>query len=235
MHRLFPAESDAGRHQRDGHGHRSPEWVMAVRNAGRTRRTSTARWSMRRLCLSPTPSIWWSVTRCRTTYRPGAVRARGRAGAQARPGRSPSPRAHGRGRRRARCHGRPGGHHPGDQPPPLREKGPKTQAQLDESSHAAALRRWSNLHTFDPDELGADVLRRRCHRGNHGVREFTASGFSWPVHLRSGGQGRRALGELGRVRLPHVGRARPTRRAVFRRVVPKKYFWQRLGHRGEAC
>jgi SAM-dependent methyltransferase len=65
--------------------------------------------------------------------------------------------------------------------PGLRGSWARPQAELDESSRAAALEAVVDLHTFDPDALARTALRA----GAVGVRtvtsELTAAWFGWPV------------------------------------------------------
>ena len=92
----------------------------------------------------------------------------------------------------------------------------------------AALGGGGRPHTFDPDELEADVPARRRHRGGSPVcEEFTAIGSGWPVHLLEVAVRKARWGvELGRVRHHCTwGVLAQLDGRVFRRVVPKKYFY----------
>ena len=87
--------------------------------------------------------------------------------------------------------------------PPLREKWARPEAELDESSRAAALEAVVDIHTFDPDELARLCLRAGAVDVRTVTDEFTASWFGWPVRtfeaaVKPGGAGL----EVGAVRLP---------------------------------
>jgi SAM-dependent methyltransferase len=57
----------------------------------------------------------------------------------------------------------------------------RPQAELDESSRAAALEAVVDLHTFDPDELEAMVIGLGAARVRVVTEELTAALFGWPV------------------------------------------------------
>lgn len=65
--------------------------------------------------------------------------------------------------------------------PPLRERWAKEQAELDESSRAAALEAVVDLHTFDPDELARTALRAGAVDVRTRTEELTAAFLGWPV------------------------------------------------------
>ena len=110
--------------------------------------------------------------------------------------------------------------------PPLREKWAKTQAQLDESSHAAALEAVVDLHTFDPDELERMCLRAGATEVTTVCEEFTASWFGWPVRTFEVAVKEGALGWNWAVFAYRTwGVLAQLDGRVFRRVVPKKYFY----------
>ncbi|MBI1377677.1 MAG: methyltransferase domain-containing protein [Frankiales bacterium] len=64
---------------------------------------------------------------------------------------------------------------------PLRERWARPQAELDESSRAAALESVVDIHTFDPDRLAALCLRAGAVDVRTVTEELTASWFGWPV------------------------------------------------------
>ncbi len=65
--------------------------------------------------------------------------------------------------------------------PPLRERWARPQAELDESSRAAALEAVVDLHTFDPDELAATAGAAGAAQVRTVTEELTAAWFGWPV------------------------------------------------------
>lgn len=65
--------------------------------------------------------------------------------------------------------------------PPLRGTWAREQAELDESSRAAALEAVVDLHTFDPDELARTALRAGAVDVETTTEELTAALLGWPV------------------------------------------------------
>jgi ubiquinone/menaquinone biosynthesis C-methylase UbiE len=65
--------------------------------------------------------------------------------------------------------------------PPLAARWARPQAELDESSRAAALEAVVDLHTFDPDSLARTVRRAGAARVRTVTEELTAAWFGWPV------------------------------------------------------
>jgi ubiquinone/menaquinone biosynthesis C-methylase UbiE len=65
--------------------------------------------------------------------------------------------------------------------PPLATRWARPQAELDESSRAAALEAVVDLHTFDPDSLARTVRRAGAARVRTVTEELTAAWFGWPV------------------------------------------------------
>jgi SAM-dependent methyltransferase len=64
--------------------------------------------------------------------------------------------------------------------PPLRSWR-RSQAELDESSRAAALEAVVDIHTFDPDELEATARAAGADGAQVVTEELTAALFGWPV------------------------------------------------------
>ncbi len=65
--------------------------------------------------------------------------------------------------------------------PPLRAGWAREQAELDESSRAAALEAVVDLHTFDPGELTRTALRAGAVDVRTRTEELTAAFLGWPV------------------------------------------------------
>jgi len=64
---------------------------------------------------------------------------------------------------------------------PFAEKWARPQAELEESSRAAALESVVDIHTFDPDRLAALCMRAGAIDVRTVTEELTASWFGWPV------------------------------------------------------
>lgn len=65
--------------------------------------------------------------------------------------------------------------------PVVKGKYGREQAELDESSRAAALEAVVDLHTFDPNQLKRLVMRAGAVDVHTATEELTASWFGWPV------------------------------------------------------
>ena len=65
--------------------------------------------------------------------------------------------------------------------PPLRQRWARPQAELDESSRAAALEAVVDLHTFDPGELARTARRAGAEQVGTATEELTSAFFGWPV------------------------------------------------------
>ena len=65
--------------------------------------------------------------------------------------------------------------------PRLRERWARPRAELDHSSHAAALESVVDLHTFDPDDLARMALRAGGVDVRTQTEELTAAFLGWPV------------------------------------------------------
>ncbi|HET8615073.1 MAG TPA: class I SAM-dependent methyltransferase [Actinomycetales bacterium] len=65
--------------------------------------------------------------------------------------------------------------------PRLRDRWARPQAELDESSRAAALEAVVDLHTFDPDALARTALRAGAVDVRTATEELTAAFLGWPV------------------------------------------------------
>ena len=65
--------------------------------------------------------------------------------------------------------------------PWLKDTWARPQAELDESSRAAALEAVVDIHTFDPDELARLAIRAGAVDVGTVTEELTASWFGWPI------------------------------------------------------
>ena len=125
-----------------------------------------------------------------------------------------------------------GGHPRSTRCGPLRERYGRPQAELEESSAAAALEAVVDVHTFDPDALARLCLRAGAVDVRTVTEELTASWFGWPVRTFEAAVRPGALGlDLGDVRLQGLAAALGAGREVLEQVVPDELL-QRLrdGH-----
>ena len=123
----------------------------------------------------------------------------------------------------------------GDDPVARRRRGCKPQAELDESSRAAALESVVDQHVFDPDRL-----ERYAHAaGAVDVRvvteELSAAVFGWPVRTFEAAVPPEKLG-MGWAMFAYRTWQRLSwvDEHVLSRVVPRVAVLQRAGHRGAA-
>jgi ubiquinone/menaquinone biosynthesis C-methylase UbiE len=110
--------------------------------------------------------------------------------------------------------------------PGLREKYARPEAELDESSRAAALEAVVDIHTFDPGQLRALCAKAGAIEVETVTEELTASWFGWPVRTIEAAVKPGALGWkwayfaygtwLGLSALDSN---------VMRRIVPAQYFY----------
>ncbi len=110
--------------------------------------------------------------------------------------------------------------------PPLRGKWARGEAELDESSRAAALEAVVDLHTFDPQELARLCLRAGAIDVRTETNELTASWFGWPVRTFEAAVNPDAIGwrwaqfaYQGWMTLSWLDEH------LFDRVVPAKFFY----------
>ncbi len=109
---------------------------------------------------------------------------------------------------------------------PLRERYGRPEAELEESSAAAALEGVVDLHTFDPDELARTCLRAGAVDVGTVTEELTAAWFGWPVRTLEAAVRPGSLGwnwamfaYKGWLRLSALDEK------VLGRVVPAQYFY----------
>ncbi len=110
--------------------------------------------------------------------------------------------------------------------PPLRAKWSRPEAELDESSRAAALEWVVDIHTFDPDELARLCLRAGAIDVTTATDELTASWFGWPVRTFECAVNPEAIGfkwaqfaYQGWLRLSWLDEN------ILSRIVPDKFFY----------
>lgn len=108
---------------------------------------------------------------------------------------------------------------------PFRAKWAREQAELDESSRAAALEAVVDLHTFDPGELAATARRAGAERVGTATEELLSAFLGWPVRTFEYAVSEDALG-FGWARFAYGSWVRTMKvDAVLGRVVPQKFFY----------
>ncbi len=108
---------------------------------------------------------------------------------------------------------------------PFRAKWAREQAELDESSRAAALEAVVDLHTFDPGELAATARRAGAERVGTATEELLSAFLGWPVRTFEYAVSEDALG-FGWARFAYGSWVRTMKvDAVLSRVVPQKFFY----------
>lgn len=109
--------------------------------------------------------------------------------------------------------------------PPFRAKWAREQAELDESSRAAALEAVVDLHTFDPAELAAKARRAGADHVGTATEELTAAFAGWPIRTFEYAVAEDALG-FGWAKFAYGSWRRLMRvDAVLGRVVPQRFFY----------
>jgi SAM-dependent methyltransferase len=105
----------------------------------------------------------------------------------------------------------------------------RPQAELDESSRAAALEAVVDLHVFDPDELEATARRAGARDVHVATEEFSAAMLGWPVRTFEAAVPPERLG-AGWAMFAYRGWQRLSwlDRAVLARVVPRGWFYNAL-------
>ncbi|MGV9825201.1 MULTISPECIES: class I SAM-dependent methyltransferase [unclassified Gordonia (in: high G+C Gram-positive bacteria)] len=102
----------------------------------------------------------------------------------------------------------------------------RPQAELDESSRAAALEAVVDIHTFDPDELAGIARAAGAAEVDTATEELAAAMLGWPVRTFEAAVPPDKLG-WGWARFAFGGWKRMTwlDEHVLRKVVPPKYFY----------
>ncbi|GAA1256557.1 MULTISPECIES: class I SAM-dependent methyltransferase [Janibacter] len=109
--------------------------------------------------------------------------------------------------------------------PPLRARWARPQAELDESSRAAALEAVVDLHTFDPDELAETARRAGAEHVGTATEELASAVFGWPVRTFECAVREDALGLRWAI-FAYRGWQRLMRvDDVLARVVPQRFFY----------
>ena len=102
----------------------------------------------------------------------------------------------------------------------------RPQAELDESSRAAALEAVVDLHTFDPDALERTALAAGAIDVRAATEELAAAFLGWPVRTFEAAVPAEKLG-LGWARFAFGGWKKLSRldEVVLAKVVPRKFFY----------
>ncbi|MET9326573.1 class I SAM-dependent methyltransferase [Tsukamurella sp. NPDC003166] len=102
----------------------------------------------------------------------------------------------------------------------------RPQAELDESSRAAALEAVVDIHTFDPDDMEAMAARAGAVEVKATTDEFTAAFLGWPVRTFEAAVPPEKLG-FGWAGFAFGGwkKLSALDENVLRRVVPRKFFY----------
>ncbi|MDF0529763.1 class I SAM-dependent methyltransferase [Tsukamurella sp. 8F] len=102
----------------------------------------------------------------------------------------------------------------------------KPQAELDESSRAAALEAVVDIHTFDPDEMEALARRAGAVDAHVTTEEFSAAFLGWPVRTFEAAVPEGKLG-FGWAGFAYGGwkRLSALDENLLSRVVPRKFFY----------
>lgn len=109
--------------------------------------------------------------------------------------------------------------------PFLRDKWAREQAELDESSRAAALEAVVDLHTFDPGELAATARRAGATQVGTATEELLSAFVGWPVRTFEYAVREDALG-FGWARFAYGSWTRLMKvDAALSRIVPQKVFY----------
>ncbi|APH00872.1 class I SAM-dependent methyltransferase [Janibacter sp. FSL W8-0316] len=109
--------------------------------------------------------------------------------------------------------------------PPLRGKWARAQAELDESSRAAALEAVVDLHTFDPAALAAMARHAGAEHVGTATEELTSALAGWPIRTFEYAVAEDALG-FGWAKFAY-GTWKNLMKvdAVLGRVVPQRFFY----------
>lgn len=109
--------------------------------------------------------------------------------------------------------------------PPFRAKWAREQAELDESSRAAALEAVVDLHTFDPGELAETARRSGAAQVGTATEELLAAFVGWPVRTFEYAVSEDALG-FGWARFAYGAWVRTMKvDEVLGRALPQKLFY----------
>jgi ubiquinone/menaquinone biosynthesis C-methylase UbiE len=109
--------------------------------------------------------------------------------------------------------------------PYLRDRWARPQAELDESSRAAALEAVVDLHTFDPAVLARTVERAGAAEVRTVTEELTAAWFGWPVRTLEYAVNTERLGWRWAMFAYHGWRRLSALDRVLARVVPAGLFY----------
>lgn len=108
---------------------------------------------------------------------------------------------------------------------PFRDTWAREQAELDESSRAAALEAVVDLHTFDPGELAETARRAGADQVGTATEELLSAFLGWPVRTFEYAVSEDALG-LGWAKFAYGSWVRTMKvDGVLGRVVPQKFFY----------
>ncbi|WP_068262420.1 class I SAM-dependent methyltransferase [Janibacter limosus] len=109
--------------------------------------------------------------------------------------------------------------------PPFRTKWARAQAELDESSRAAALEAVVDLHTFDPGELAAIARHAGAADVGTATEELLSAFAGWPIRTFEYAVAEDALG-FGWATFAHSSWKRLMKvDALLGRVVPQRFFY----------
>lgn len=109
--------------------------------------------------------------------------------------------------------------------PPFAAKWARAQAELDESSRAAALEAVVDLHTFDPAELAATARRAGAEHVGTATEELLSAFAGWPIRTFEYAVAEDALG-FGWATFAHGTWKRLMKvDAVLGRVLPQRLFY----------
>jgi ubiquinone/menaquinone biosynthesis C-methylase UbiE len=109
--------------------------------------------------------------------------------------------------------------------PYLRDRWARPQADLDQSSRAAALEAVVDLHTFDPAVLARTVERAGAAEVRTVTEELTAAWFGWPVRTLECAVNTERLGRRWAMFAYHGWRRLSALDRVLARVVPAGLFY----------
>lgn len=109
--------------------------------------------------------------------------------------------------------------------PPFRAKWAREQAELDESSRAAALEAVVDLHTFDPRELAETARRAGADHVGTATEELASALVGWPIRTFEYAVSEDAL-SYGWAKFAYGSWKRLMKvDAVLGRVVPQRFFY----------
>ncbi|WP_338751110.1 class I SAM-dependent methyltransferase [Janibacter alittae] len=109
--------------------------------------------------------------------------------------------------------------------PHLRQKWAREQAELDESSRAAALEAVVDLHTFDPAELAGTARRAGADAVGTATEELLSAFAGWPIRTFEYAVPEEALGRGWATFAYRTWRTLMTVDSALDAVVPQKFFY----------